>query len=88
MLQAPSLDLKKPSDLILDTLSISENKQKDCDDLFQKNLSEVKELRLQLDVDVRTPRLAGRGKNRANIQPVVQKTISRRTSIIIFLTVS
>lgn len=64
MLQAPSLDLKKASDLILDTLSILENKQKDCDDLFQKNLSEVKELRLQLDVDVRTPRLAGRGKNK------------------------
>lgn len=64
MLQAPSLDLKKASDLIIDTLSILENKQKDCDDLFQKNLSEVKELRLQLDVDVRTPRLAGRGKNK------------------------
>lgn len=88
MFRAPSLDLKKASDLILDTLYILENKNKNCDNLFQKNLSEVKELRLQLDVDVRTPRLAGRGKNRANIKPVVQKTISRRTSIIIFLTVS
>lgn len=87
MLQAPSLDLKKASDLILDTPYILENKHKNCDNLFHKNLSEVKELRLQLDVDVRTPRLAGMGKKRANIKPVVQKTISRRTSIIIFLTV-
>lgn len=68
VLQAPSLDLKKATDLILDILLILENKRKDYDVLFHEIFSEVKELCLQLDFDVKTPRLAGRQTNRANYQ--------------------
>lgn len=68
MLQSPSLDLKKASDVILDTISVLESKRKECDVLFTKIFVEVRNLSLDLEVEVKMPRLAGVQRNRLNYE--------------------
>lgn len=66
MLQSPSLDLKKASDVIIDTISILESKRKECDTVFAKIFVEVRNLCTDLDVEIKMPRLAGVQRHRPN----------------------
>lgn len=82
LLQSPSLELKKATDLIIDTITVLEEKHQTCDDIFSKIYSNVKKLCGELDVDIKLPRLAGSQRNRPNY-PTTDPEEYLKTSIYI-----
>lgn len=65
-LQTPSLDLRKASDAIQDTLSVLKKKRQKCDETFSEVFCEVKELCSQLGVEIKLPRVTARQQHRPN----------------------
>lgn len=68
ILQTPSLDLKKATGLIQDTLTVLEKKRSDADFVFQQLFSETENLATQLDVELKVPRVVSCQKHRDNHQ--------------------
>lgn len=66
LLQMPSLDANKASKAVFNTMSTIKEKRKECEQNFNKIYVETAELAVDLDIDIKLPRLAGRQTKRAN----------------------
>ncbi|KAL4107537.1 hypothetical protein QTP88_017869 [Uroleucon formosanum] len=68
-LQTLSIDLKRATDAMKDTIFLLKQKRTNSDVVFQQLFSESKEIFEQLDVEIRLPRIVPRQKHRKNNQP-------------------
>ena len=69
LLQTPSLDLKRATNALEDTLSVLEDKRKRADTVFEQLFYEAREIAEQLNVELRPKRLVSRQTQRNNNQP-------------------
>ncbi|XP_076658585.1 52 kDa repressor of the inhibitor of the protein kinase-like [Halictus rubicundus] len=69
ILQSNSIDLKKATDAINDTLSVLQNKRENVDVIYRQLFEEAKEVAEQLDVEIKCPRIVSKQIHRANNQP-------------------
>lgn len=65
-LQTSSIDLKRATDAIKDTISVLKHKRTEADVIFQQLFSESKEIAEELDVEVKPPRIVSRQIHREN----------------------
>ncbi|CAK1582947.1 unnamed protein product [Parnassius mnemosyne] len=68
-MQSNSIDLKKATDAINDTLSDLQNKTENVDVIYRQLFEEAKEVAEQLDVEIKCPRIVSKQIHRANNQP-------------------
>ncbi|CAK1597798.1 unnamed protein product [Parnassius mnemosyne] len=69
ILQSNSIDLKKATDAINDTLSVLQNKRENVDLIYRQIFEDAKEVAEQLDVEIKCPRIVSKQIHRANNQP-------------------
>ncbi|CAH1098925.1 unnamed protein product [Psylliodes chrysocephalus] len=69
VLQTSSIDLKRATEAINDTISVLRQKREQVNTVFQQLFDEAEELAEQLDVEIKCPRLVSRQVHRANNQP-------------------
>ncbi|XP_037876693.2 52 kDa repressor of the inhibitor of the protein kinase [Bombyx mori] len=69
ILQSNSIDLKKATNAINDTLSVLQNKRENVDVIFHQLFEEAKEVAEQLDIEIKCPRIVSKQIHRANNQP-------------------
>nr|XP_042911333.1 uncharacterized protein LOC107442321 [Parasteatoda tepidariorum] len=72
LLQTPSLDLKRATTALTDTITILEDKRKRADDVFQQLFSEIRDVAEQLNVELRPKHLKDR------LSPDVMKLFNLR----------
>lgn len=66
LLQTPTLDLKKGTEAIQDTLNVLQEKREQAESIFNDLFSEVREVSDQLEVELKIPRLASSQTCRQN----------------------
>lgn len=69
ILQTSSIDLKRATDAIKDTMSVLREKREKADVVFRQLFEEAKEVAEQLDVTIKCPRIVKIQIHRANNQP-------------------
>lgn len=72
-LQTSSIDLKRATDAMKDTMSVLEQKRQEADTVFGQLISEAQELADKLDVELKAPRTVSRqntGKFISQLRPL------------------
>lgn len=67
-LQSPSIDIKKATDVITDTITVLKQKRENAENVFQQLFMEAKELADQLDIELKAPRIVKKQIHRENYQ--------------------
>ncbi|XP_018369527.1 PREDICTED: 52 kDa repressor of the inhibitor of the protein kinase-like [Trachymyrmex cornetzi] len=65
-LQTASIDMKRATDAIKDTLDVLKSKRENVDSVFQQLFSEAREVAKQLDVELKSSRTISRQTHRSN----------------------
>lgn len=68
LLQSPSIDLKRASNVICDTIAILKDKRAQVESVFHQLLYEAKEVAAQLDTELKLPRIVLKQIHRQNNQ--------------------
>ncbi|XP_031343122.1 zinc finger MYM-type protein 1-like [Photinus pyralis] len=84
-LQTSSLDLKKATDALKDTMSVLEKKRQEVDPVFQQLFSEAQKIAEQMDVELKIPRTASRQRHRENYPAEIVEEYFRRAVFISLL---
>lgn len=73
-LQKSSIDIKKATDALLDTMTILEEKRQSAGPVFDQLFSEAREISAKLEVELKTPRTVSRQTHRGYmpVQSVVE----------------